>query len=742
MFPNAPDVRAYWRAVLDAAECADDVALTGDPQTLTRVVGEDLLRDAGATGADWYDPSRTGVVLAVAGPPPHPSVASDVSTHLRLGGLSRTVDAAGTASLAAAREAVAELVGGRATMMFYGACGAPSRRTGGMPSQNRAGGTPSGGTQSGGTQSGGISMLALRRLTDAERDGNRVYAVIHGIDSSSDGLSVDSRAAGAANLIRLALSLYHGILPAAIVPQPPSAPNSTADATSDLTTSDVTTSDVTTSDVTTRTRPWLRDPGRPVRRLAAATTGPDGTQVHVVLQQHGTDRRRVQTMHRTARSYLWHAPDPGGLLELLRAGALPDDATHIPDGDARVGFVAVDPGNAESLRALATRRLEETPDADHWSHPARVFFRRRALPGLAVGALFSGQGSQYLDMGLDAALNIPTVGGALDDASAAFASDGPGLGRVIYPTTALDAGQRQQQEDALRRTEYAQPAIGALSAGQFRYLTELGLRCSGFLGHSFGELTALWAAGALDDADFFRLARARGAAMAPPARGAAHDPGTMAAVEAAREQVSDVLGGFPDVVVCNHNAPDQVVVGGPTGAVGEFARECERRGLVARLLPVAAAFHTGHVAHAVEAFRPAVEATDIRAPGGPVYANTAGARYGFDPEQNRRVLTAQLLQPVEFVGALTAMHADGCTVFVEFGPKQILAGLVRRTLPASGAVAIACDPGPLGDSDAALKLAALQLAVLGAPVTGINRYDGSARPDARPADLALAGHPE
>jgi acyl transferase domain-containing protein len=723
--PNAPDVRAYWQNMLDAPEDADDVTAAGAARTPAPVVADDLLRDAGATGSDWYDPSRTGVVLGLVGPPPDPAgdlsgdtagdMAGDMARHLGLGGSSRAVDTAGTTSLTALQEAVAELVDGRATMMIYGGGDAAARPRDGEPPGDAAAGPRFG---------GGISLLALRLLSAAERDGNRVYAVIHDIDSSGGGRGMDSSAALAETLIRLALSLYHGIAPATIIPAPSSASTSPAGAT---------------SDAAARTLPWLRAPQQPVRRAAASATDGGGPRVHVVLQQYGPDRRPVRTLHRTARAYLWHAPDTDGLLELLRAGAPPHDARHIPDDAARVGFVAADPGSAEGLRALAARLLAQRRDADHWSHPARVFFRRRARPGLAVGALFAGQGSQYLDMGLDAALNIPTVASALDDANAAFASDGERLARVIYPPPAVDAGQRQEQEDALRRTEYAQPAIGALSAGHFRYLTELGLRCAGFLGHSFGELTALWAAGALDDADFFRLARARGAATMPPAGAAARDPGTMAAIEAAREQVFAVLAGFPDVVICNHNAPDQVVVGGPTRAVGEVVRECERRGLDARPLKVAAAFHTGHVAHAVEAFRPAVDAADIRSPVGRVYANTAGARYRSDPEHNRRVLTTQLLQPVEFVQALRAMRADGCTVFVEFGPKQILSGLVRRTLPASEVVAIACDPGPLGDSDVALKLAALQLAVLGAPLVGINRYDGSARTEASPAGLSVAG---
>ncbi|MGF7235098.1 MAG: acyltransferase domain-containing protein [Frankia sp.] len=729
VLPDAPDVYAYWRTIVDAAVRRDDVGpVPGDPGARASLAARALLQDAGAAASPWYDPSSTGVVLGVTGPSPGPAAAGnrrrdlagdrtggpadDLAAQLGLGALHRTVDTTRTVSLGVVRDAVTELVDGRATMMIYGTCA-----------------TAAGDSPDGPSLDDGVALLALRRLSDAERDGNRIYAVIRGIEDAGDDQptasptapttvelveAVEGADADAASLIRLALSLHHRIWPPAASPQPSGDSTSAIDPTR------------------TGARPWIRDPRRPVRRARASAARPGGRPVRVRLEEHGADRRHVRTMHRAARAYLWHAPDADGLLEMLRAGTPPDDATRIPPDAARIGFVAADPAGAERLRALAARHLADTRGADQWSHPARIFFRRRAGPEPAVGALFAGQGSQYPTMGLSAALTIAPVGSALDDAEAWFTGDGPRLAQVVYPPAAADDAARKQQEEALRRTEYAQPAIGALSAGHFRYLIELGLRCSGFLGHSFGELTALWAAGALDDADFFRLARARGAAMAPPADAAAHDPGTMAAVEATPEELSGVLRAFPDVMICNHNAPDQVVLGGPTEAVGEAVRECERRGMTARLLPVAAAFHTSHVAHAVEAFRPAVEATVIRAPARPVYANTPGAWYGDDLEHNRQVLTAQLRQPVEFVEALRAMHADGCTVFVEFGPKQILAGLVRRTLPASPVVAISCDPGPLGDSDAALKLAAVQLAVLGAPVVGLNRYEAS------PPRIALA----
>lgn len=839
-----PDVEF---APLEFGMPPNQLDVTSTMQTLSLGVARDLLRDAGTDGSDWYDSARTGVVLGVTGPVPlmHPLaarlstpvlkevvraagltasdaeeiaqryvrafapweensfpgflanvVAGRVANRLDLGGLNATVDAACAASLAALRMAIAELVDGRADMMItggvdtentifvylsFGKVGALSKTDRIRPFSDDADGTLLG---------EGIGMLALRRLADAERDGNRIYAVIRGLGASSDGRatsiyapraegqrvaldrayqdadcspasvalfeahatgtavgdrteltalrellvehagerhgaalgSVKSQightkgAAGTASLMKLALALYHKNLPPTINV---ARPNSGIDF------------DSAPFYINVKTRPWIRDPRRPVRRAAASAMGFGGTNFHVVLEEHNADRCSVRNLQRTARAHVWHASDPAALRELLNSAAPPADGGPVPAEHARVGFVTTDEDTAARLRVGAAERIAADPDAEQWTDPRGVYYRRRAMDGIRVGALFAGQGSQYLDMGLEAALNVPTVAGAFDDANASFTGAQPGLAAAVFPPPVFDPGLRKAQEATLHRTEYAQPAIGALSVGQFRFLRELGLRADGLLGHSFGELTALWASGAVSDVDYFRLAAARGTAMAPS--GDTVDAGAMAAVAASRQRIEEILAEIPDVVVCNHNAPDQVVVGGGTAAIDMVLAACAERQISARRLAVSAAFHTRYVGHAVDSFRTALEAVRIGAPQAPVYPNAPGAGYGTDPVANAETLTNQLLRPVEFVSAVRAMHADGVTVFVEFGPKQVLTGLVRAILPDVDVVAIATDTGPLGDSDIALKQAAVRLVVLGVGVTGINRYDAPPAVEVEPA---------
>ncbi|MGM7646809.1 SDR family NAD(P)-dependent oxidoreductase [Nocardia sp. JW2] len=820
----------------------NQLEVTSTMQTLSLGVARDLLADAGATGSQWYDPARTGVVLGTTGPVPlmHPLAArlstpvlaeagrsmglseSDVSeisrrfvaafapweensfpgllanvvagrvaNRLGLGGMNCTVDAACAASLAAIRTAIAELQDGRADMMITGGVDTENSifiylcfsKVGALSPTGRI--SPFSAEADGTLLGEGITMLALRRLADARRDGNRIYAVIRGLGSSSDGRSksiyapraegqrvaldrayadaecspadvelieahatgtavgdkteltalkgllaeassetgfaalgsVKSQightkgAAGTAGVMKLALALHQKVLPSTINVD---APNSEIDAAR------------TPFYVNTRTRPWVRDPQRPVRRAAASAMGFGGTNFHIVLEE--ADQTRGQVLHRVPRAHLWHAPDVAALIDVVRSTP-GSDGGDIPAGHARIGFVSVDEDTAADLRTLAVDELVRNPDAAQWDHPEGVYFRAAAVPDPKVGVLFAGQGSQYVDMGLDTVLNNPPVGAAFDEANAAFVGAEQRLGAVVFPSPAFTEQTRAEQESALRRTEFAQPAIGALAAGQFRVLTEFGLRANGYLGHSFGELTALWASGALSTEDFFGLARARGAAMTV-ADGA--EAGTMVAVNAARDEVAEMIADLDDVWICNHNAPDQIVVGGGPEGIAAFTARSAEKGWATRDLPVAAAFHTPYVAHAVTEFGAAVEEVDIVEPDARVYADTAGASYGADVAANRATLTEQLSRPVEFVDALRAMHADGCTIFVECGPKQVLTSLVRRTL-GEDVIAFATDSGPIGNGDVALKRAAVRLAVLGVAMSGINRYAAPATAPTTPA---------
>ncbi|HEY0166527.1 MAG TPA: beta-ketoacyl synthase N-terminal-like domain-containing protein, partial [Jatrophihabitans sp.] len=809
-------------------------------QLLSLVVAREVLADAGAPGSSWYDPARTGVVLGITGansltqplatrlqtpvlkevirscgltgddaeaiaakftmafaPWEENSfpgmlgnvVAGRIANRFDLGGTNCTLDAACASSLAATRMAIDELLLGRADMMITGGCDAENTilmylcfsKT---PAFSKTGVIRPFDEQADGTLIGeGIGMLALKRLADAERDGDRVYAVISGMGSSSDGRfksiyaprasgqqlalqrayadarinagdielieahgtgtavgdhteltalrevysaatserqfaaigSVKSQightkaAAGAAGLIKLALALHSKVLPPTLnVTQPSSAADFGSSAFY----------------VNSVARPWILDPDRPRRRAAVSAFGFGGTNFHCVLEEHdatAAHREPVATLHSGARILNWHACDVQSLRALLTGGAEPSDEPIAAD-HARIVFTAHDRDGVEQARTLALKALDGPGSS--WALPSGVHFREQAMPATKIGALFAGQGSQYVDMARTAVLSYPPMRSALDKANS-YALAPTTLARVIFPPPPFSDAERQSAEETLRLTQHAQPAIGAISVAHFTVLRELGLPVDGYLGHSFGELTALWAAGSLTDHDFAMLARARGAAMATPP-GAGSDPGAMAAVNAGRDQVTALIAGLHQVWICNDNAPDQIVVGGATQAIEQLLTLAGEHGLRAQRLPVSAAFHTPFVSHAVTHFGSSVAAVDLRAPSGPVYSTTQGQRYGRDIAANRQLITGQLTTAVEFRSQVEAMYDDGFGIFVEFGPKNVLATLVARCLPGRDVLVVSMDQGPRRDSELSMKQAIAALVAAGVELRDVNRWQTAA----------------
>lgn len=729
--------------------------------------------------APWEENSFPGMLGNV--------VAGRIANRFDLGGMNCTVDAACASSLAAVQMAVSELVSGRADLMITGGCDAENTilmylcfsKT---PALSRSGIVRPFDEDSDGTLIGeGIGMLALKRLADAERDGDRVYAVLRGIGASSDGRfksiyapraegqmvalrrayddaglgpsdigllechgtgtavgdltelaalrevftaaatplrstavgSVKSQightkaAAGAAGMIKLALALHQKVLPPTInVTRPRRAAEFGS----------------SPFYVNTEARPWVREPARPLRAAAVSSFGFGGTNFHCVLTEHDPSGTGLRMLHETARVHVWHAPTRDELLAQLDAqpGGMPD-GEPIPAVHARLAVVAVGATELASLRTEAAARLRRGSD-EAFELPKGAYYRPSAMAQVRIAALFAGQGSQYRGMGTAAAMALPPVRAAFDEAALEFGAYAEPLARVVFPPPAFDDQERSAQDASLRRTDYAQPAIGALSVGQYRYLATLGFAADAVIGHSFGELTALWAAGSLTGTEMFRLARVRGAAMARRPCDAA-DAGAMAAVRAPLERVESLLVAFPEVAVCSLNAPEQVIVGGGTGAVDALVAACADAGVSAVRLPVAAAFHTSYVAHAAADFAAAVSTVDVAPPRIPVYANTGDAGYGPSIEANRSVLVGQLREPVRFAPRVREMYDAGLRVFVEFGPNSVLSGLVRATLAdRPDVIVIAADAGPGRDGDRSLKQLAARLAVLGMPLTGFNRY--------------------
>ena len=279
-----------------------------------------------------------------------------------------------------------------------------------------------------------------------------------------------------------------------------------------------------------------------------------------------------------------------------------------------------------------------------------------------VGFLFPGQGSQFIGMGVDLYEKFTPARDVYEHAEQV----------LELPIKALSF---EGPEEELRQTRYTQPAILTHSLAALAALPKMNPMLAA--GHSLGEYSALYAAGAFDFDSVMKLVKRRGALMYAEGE---KNPGTMAAIigmeAAAVEQLCKEVGGV--VVPANYNEPKQTVISGEIPAVKAAAELAKTRGaLKAVLLPVSGAFHSPLLRESAADFADYLGGFEIRTPSFPVIANVTGEPVT-TADQVRECLTKQLISPVRWVATIGTAKGLGCKRFFEVGPGNVLAGLARR----------------------------------------------------------------
>jgi len=273
------------------------------------------------------------------------------------------------------------------------------------------------------------------------------------------------------------------------------------------------------------------------------------------------------------------------------------------------------------------------------------------LSSTRTAVLFPGQGSQTPEMRDDVAQARPDLLDAVVD----LVGDDP-FARVEESTA------------------FAQPAIFCASLATWSRVRDR-VDPAAMAGHSLGELTALTAAGAVDELDALKLVVLRGRLMAES--GAASGGGTMLAVLRGTPSRAAALAARHGVAVANDNAPDQVVLSGARESLEGAGNDARAQGMRAMMLDVAGAFHSPQMAAAVAPFRAALADTAFRAPDVPVISCATAAPFA-DPA---RELADALVSPVRWRETMGALAEQGVTTFVDAGPGRVLAKLAPRCVP-------------------------------------------------------------
>ncbi|MFI6004151.1 SDR family NAD(P)-dependent oxidoreductase [Streptomyces sp. NPDC051366] len=669
-------------------------------------------------------------------------IAGRVANRLDLGGANCTVDAACASSLAALDLACRQLRDGDSDMVLCGGADVHNGINDYLMFSSVRALSPSGRCRPFDAAADGIALgegvgaLVLKRLADAERDGDRVYAVIKAVGAASDGRSLgltaprpegqrralerayaragiapgevglieahgtgtvvgDSTeltvltelfaasgaapgscalgsvksqlghtkcAAGLAGLIKAARAVHTGVRPPTLhieTPNPAWQAGTSPFA------------------FPTEARPWAVPAERRIAGVSAFGFG--GTNYHAVLAGYGGAEEAAHGLEEwPAELFCFRGEDrraAGRAMARLAARLEENEAAGRPwalrdlaaeaaaegqgSGPVRVAVVA---GDLDELAA----RLER---ARGFTAGEGVHVREDAADPGKVALLFPGQGSQRPGMLGELFIAFPALRGLLETAPRAVVS-------AVFPPGAFSAADRAAQRAAVTDTRIAQPALGLAGAAAYLLLGELGVRPDCVAGHSYGELTALWAAGVYDTESLLRLSARRAEAILAAA---GTDPGSMAAVTAAPEEVREIAART-GCVVANHNAPRQCAISGPAASVAEAVAALRAAGLPAEPIEVACAFHSPVVAGAAAALAEELAGTAVADAAVPVWSNTTAGPYPAGAEAVRSLAARQVAEPVRFVEQVEAMYASGVRTFVEAGPGRVLSGLLGRIL--------------------------------------------------------------
>ncbi|GLZ41820.1 beta-ketoacyl synthase N-terminal-like domain-containing protein [Actinokineospora sp. NBRC 105648] len=608
--------------------------------------------------------------------------ASRVANRLDLRGPAYTVDAACASSLLAVDQAVGELAGHRCdTVLAGGVYQGHDEAFWAVFSQLRALSpteriAPLSRDADGLLIGEGAGFVVLRRLADAHRDGDRVYAVIRGVGTASDGRTqslfnpdasgqvgalrrawaaagLDPTAADSVGLVEAhstgtpvgdaaeltALGEVFGAPPgaSAVIGSVKSMIGHTMPAAGiaslikaalavhhGVLLPTLHCADPNPLLAATRFRtldaakPWE---GVGPRRAAVNAFGFGGINAHVVIEQdRPAPPRSPVRVAEPERVLRLAADDPAELSRLLV-----EQPTDRLIGRYRLGVV--DP--TERRLSVARRVLARAGQPDWTWGSGGVWFTGVPLlrePGAKTAFVFPGLEADF----------APRV----DDVAARLGEPPPPSDTGTVPGRAAAAAE-----------------VGLLLE---RALARLGVRPDGLAGHSIGEWTAALVAGMysgdrpriglhdfpLPEVDYLAL----GCSVDEAARWIAEEP---------------------EVVVSHDNAPRQTVVCGPRAAIGRLTARIRSAGVFARPLPFSTGFHTPMMAPYLAPYLTAMAANGARPPTLPMWSATTAARYPDDPAELGALAVAHLLRPVRFRELVEAMHADGYRVFVHMGPGQL-----------------------------------------------------------------------
>ncbi len=403
-------------------------------------------------------------------------------------------------------------------------------------------------------------------------------------------------------------------------------------------------------------RAWPR--GERVRRAGVSSFGFSGTNAHVIVEEAPLPSRGARTVERPLHLLGLSARTPEALEELTERYR-----EELKESTAEVGDICF------TANAGRTHFEERTfyvgKDREQLlSSLERPGPRGRKEGTPAIAYLFSGQGAQYAGMGRELYASQPVFRAALDGCAEILRAElGEPLQEVLW-------GSRTE---LLVQTRYTQPALFAVEWSLSELWRNWGLEPAMVAGHSVGEYVAATVAGVVTLEAGLRLIAARGRLMQECA-----GEGVMSAVRGSAERVQPALRGLESRVSLGAvNAPESVVISGYREAVEEVEQRLRAEGVEVKRLAVSHGFHSPQMEEMEERFAEVASRCEYRAPSVQWISGVTGEPVGtasVDAGYWRR----QVRQPVQWAQAMAAMERQQAAIYLEVGPGTTLVGLGRQ----------------------------------------------------------------
>jgi acyl transferase domain-containing protein/thioesterase domain-containing protein len=656
-------------------------------------------------------------------------LSTRISYKLNLRGPSVTVQSACSTSLVATHMACQSLLNQECDMALAGGVSIRVPHRSGYFCQNESIFSPDGHCRAfdhraqGTVFGSGAGIVVLRRLSDAFTDGDHIYAVIKGSAINNDGSSkvdytapsVDQQsaaiveaisnagidantityveahgtgttlgdpievaaltkafrnftkekgfcalgsvktnlghldaAAGVASLIKTALALENKAIPATLHFERPN-PEINFEKSPFFVNSDL--------------LKWNRN-SQP-RRAGINSLGVGGTNVHVILEEapepeERRNSRSSQLLLLSARSQPALVKTTENLLALLEQG----DSSNLAD----VAYtLQVGRKSFEHRRALVCRNVRDAVTVLRNPDSKRLMSSSFKPTERDVIFLFPGQGSQYVNMGLELFRAEPVFRKEVDHCSEILKSylkiD---LRDIVYPAEV----DRAQLDLKLKQTEIAQPALFTMEYALAKLWMSWGIHPCAMAGHSIGEYVAACLAGVFSFEDALVLVATRGRLMQ------GLPGGLMLAVMLAENDIQPYLG--KDLSLAAVNAPTFCVVSGKKSAVENLKNRLATDNVTSRYLHTSHAFHSAMMDPIIGEFAEQVKRVNLNSPEIPMASNVTGS--WMTPEQavDPKYWILQLRQTVRFSDCIQVFMEDPDAVFLEVGPGHTLVTLARQ----------------------------------------------------------------